>query len=235
MGITMSDITRLDFGHFIRPGVETATGLPRAEPLYGYTFRVADEVVLFDTGMGRGDDDLEAHYRPQRIGLDEALRAAGLDRDEVTLVVNCHLHFDHCGGNPLLAGRPVFAQRRELTDARGADYTIPELVDHAGVRYVQLDGEAEIAPDCLVLPTPGHTPGHQALAVRCRDGTVVLAGQAHDTATEYGRDQLSWRIATAADPAGTALPVPPAWMGRIEELDPARVLFAHDGSVWVPS
>jgi N-acyl homoserine lactone hydrolase len=235
MGITMSDVVRLDFGHFIRPGTETETGRPRAEPLYGYAFRVADDVVLFDTGMGRGDDDLESHYRPQRIGLDEALRSVGLHRDDIGLVVNCHLHFDHCGGNPLLAGRPVFTQRRELADARGADYTIPDLVDHAGVRYVQLDGEAEIAPDCLVLPTPGHTPGHQALAVRCSDGTVILAGQAHDSATDYSRDELAWRISNAAYRNDAVLPVPPAWIGRIQELDPARILFAHDRSVWVPT
>jgi N-acyl homoserine lactone hydrolase len=232
MGIVISDITRIDFGYFLRPGAETATGAPRAEPLYGYAIRIPGGVILFDTGMGRGDDDLEAHYRPQRIGFDDALRRAGLDRGDVTSVVNCHLHFDHCGGNPLLTGRPVFTQRRELDDARTPDYTIPELVDQVGIRYVELDGEAEIAPDCLVLPTPGHTPGHQAVAVRCADGTVVIAGQANDTASEYARDRLAWRI-TAGEP-GDVLDVPPAWIGRIEELDPARVVFAHDGAVWVP-
>jgi N-acyl homoserine lactone hydrolase len=134
----------------------------------------------------------------------------------------------------MLAGRPVFTQRRELDAARTADYTVPELVDHVGVRYVELDGEAEIATDCLVLPTPGHTAGHQALVVRCGDGTVVLAGQAHDTASEYARDQLAWRAMAASPDAAGTLPVAPGWMGRIEELDPARVVFAHDGAVWVP-
>jgi N-acyl homoserine lactone hydrolase len=230
----MSDITRVDFGCFLRPGEETATGVTRAEPLYGYAVRVLGGVVLFDTGMGRGDDDLESHYRPRRIALDDGLHRAGLDRGDVTAVVNCHLHFDHCGGNPMLAGRPVFTQRRELDAARTADYTVPELVDHVGVRYVELDGEAEIATDCLVLPTPGHTAGHQALVVRCGDGTVVLAGQAHDTASEYARNQLAWRVMAASPDAAETLPVPPGWIGRIEELDPARVVFAHDGAVWVP-
>ena len=32
------------------------------------------------------------------------------------MVVNTHLHFDHCGGNHLFAGRPIYVQRPELDD-----------------------------------------------------------------------------------------------------------------------
>ena len=57
---------------------------------------------------------------------------AGID-----IVVNTHLHFDHCGGNHLFAGRPIYVQRRELDDARSEDdYTIREWVEAPGVRYV---------------------------------------------------------------------------------------------------
>ena len=181
---------------------------------------------------GVSDPEVDAHYRPRRRPLVAALAAAGVRPDDIRLVVNCHLHFDHCGGNPELAGRVILAQRVELEAARTAGYTLPALVDAPGLRYEELDGEAEVLPGVLVLPTPGHTPGHQCLAVCRGDGTVVVAGQSHDTATAYGADVLSWRAGRAGH-AGheghpPAPPSPPAWIERIQQLDPAHVVFAHD-------
>ena len=61
--------------------------------------------------------------------------------EQVTHVTNCHLHFDHRGGNPLLADRSIFVQTTELSTARTTqDYTIPELVESG--RYEEIDGEA---------------------------------------------------------------------------------------------
>jgi len=98
--------------------------------------------------------------------------------EDIGFVVDCHLHFDHCGGNPALAGRPVFTQRAELEAAlHTPDYTLTELVDAPGLPYERLDSEAEILPDVVVMPTPGHTAGHQSLIVRQPDGTVIVAGR----------------------------------------------------------
>jgi N-acyl homoserine lactone hydrolase len=202
------DIRRVDFGSFVRPGEETETGRPRVESLLGYVVALPQGgFLLFDTGMG-SHPDVDRHYRPTRRPLVQALRDAGVTVDEVRLVANCHLHVDHCGGNPDLAGRPMFVQSVELDTARmEPDYTLPELVDFSGVRYERVDGEAALAPGIVVMPTPGHTAGHQSLIVRCGDGTVVLAGQP---------------------------PAAPGWMERILTLDPARVLFAHDPAAWEP-
>ena len=184
--------------------------------------------MLVDTGMG-SDPEVDAHYRPHRRSLGTALAAVGRRLDEVTTVVNCHLHFDHCGGNPELVGRPIVVQRDELAAARQPGYTLPWLVE--GLHYVELDGEAELAPGVLVVPTPGHAAGHQSLVVRGGDGTVVVvAGQSHDTASEYAADAA----AVAAVPDGRPLPVPHAWMDRLLQLDPSRVVFAHVRAVWEP-
>ncbi|TQK71898.1 MULTISPECIES: MBL fold metallo-hydrolase [unclassified Nocardioides] len=216
----MDDVRRIDLGSFVRPAAETGTGRPRVEAVLGYVVRTSAGLVLLDTGMGDAGAETEAHYQPTRVPLPEALARVGVDLDEVAVVVNCHLHFDHIGGNPLLAGRPVLAQRGELEIARGPDYTVPELVDFPGARYELLDGEAELATGVVVVPTPGHVEGHQSLVVACADGTVVLAGQAHDTAAE-------WAAHAAADQQSP-------WMRRILALDPRRVVFAHDGAVWEP-
>jgi N-acyl homoserine lactone hydrolase len=228
----VSEITvrRIDFGYFVRPAEETGTGEPRVEPCLGYLVDHPDGVLLFDTGMGR-HPQVDAHYRPSRIPLGVALAAAGSGVSDVTHVANCHLHFDHCGGNPLLKDRPVFVQAVELSEATGSsEYTLPELLE--GARFELIAGEAEVLPGVWLTPTPGHTAGHQSLIVRRRDGAVVVAGQSHDTATDYAGDRLAWRAHREAH--SPPLPVVPAWMDRVQALDPSAVYFAHDHSVWVP-
>jgi N-acyl homoserine lactone hydrolase len=223
----------VDFGYFVRPAAESATGAARVEPCLGYLVDHPDGVLLFDTGMG-SDPDVDAHYRPRRRPLAAALARFGLGLGEVTMVANCHLHFDHCGGNPQLPGVPVFTQAVELATARRTkDYTLAGLIDGARVRYEEVTGEAEILRGVLLLPTPGHTEGHQSLVVRSEDGTVVVvAGQSHDTATAYGADVL----ARQARREGVSEPLPPfpEWVDRLQRLDPATVVFAHDHAVWRP-
>jgi hypothetical protein len=70
------------------------------------------------------------------------------------------------------------------------------------------------------------------LVVRQGDGTVVVAGQSHDTASAFAADALAWRA--LGDQHDPALPATPAWMERLLQLDPRRVVFAHDHSVWEP-
>jgi len=229
------DVRRLDLGTFVRPAEETGTGQPRVEAVHGYVVRTPAGVLLLDTGLGDAGPETEAHYRPRRVPIDAALATAGLTPDDVAVVVNCHLHFDHIGENPRFAGRPIVAQRRELATARDAtqpDYTVPALVDFAGARYELLDGEAELAAGVHVVPTPGHVAGHQSVVVACADGAVVLAGQAHDTASQWSADVLAARAAELGHEP--PLPAPSPWMTRILAFDPRRVLFAHDAAVWTP-
>lgn len=228
-GVQQIGVRRVDFGYFVRPAEETGTGSPRVEPCLGYLIEHRDGVLLFDTGMG-AHPAVEARYRPRRVALPEALAAAGSGLNQVTEIANCHLHFDHCGGNPLLGNRPVFVQRVELAEATIAqDYTLPELLD--GNRFEQLTGETEVLSGVWLIPTPGHTNGHQSMIVRRTDGTVILAGQSHDTATQYASDHLAWR---AGQDHGQQLPKVPVWMDRLQALDPRAVYFAHDHSVWMP-
>jgi N-acyl homoserine lactone hydrolase len=187
-------------------------------------------MLLFDTGMG-AHPDVDAHYRPRRIGLPEALAAVGAHISDIRLAANCHLHFDHCGGNPTLAEIPFFVQATELDAARQTpDYTLPELI-HAN-RFERLSGEADVLPGVSLMPTPGHTDGHQSLIVRRPNGAVIVAGQSHDTATQYAADQLAWRA--RRDAHGPPLPAIPDWIDALQQFDPRMVCFAHDRSVWIP-
>jgi len=226
-------VLRLDFGYFVRPAEETGSTAPRVEPVLGYVVQHPKGTVLLDSGMG-SHPDVDDHYRPRRIALPDALHAAGLAVEDLTAVVNCHLHFDHCGGNPSLSGLPIVVQEVELAAARLPDYTLPELVDAPGLTYEKAAGDVEIFPGVTVIPTPGHTDGHQSVVVRRGDGSViVLAGQSHDTATAYSADALALRASDDGHPP--PLPVTPAWMRRLVDLNPLRVYFAHDHAVWMPT
>jgi N-acyl homoserine lactone hydrolase len=233
VGVLVRDIRRLLLGSFVRPSEETGTGQPRVEAVYGYLVRHERGPILLDTGIGRGDAETELRYRPRRVPLRTALGTVGYSVDDVAVVVNCHLHFDHCGGNPMLVGVPVVCQRGELAEARRGSYTMEHLVDFPGSRYELVDGEAELRPGVHVVATPGHVAGHQSLVVECDDGSVVLAGQSHDTASAWTADALA---AAALGLGHTApLPVAPVWMDRLLAFDPRRVVFAHDAAVWEPT
>src|SRR5437899_11867514 len=94
-------------------------------PVYVHVIDHPAARVLVDTGMTELHPAV-ADLDPSLVPLSEqALDLAGVD-----VVVNTHLHFDHCGGNHLFAGRPIYVQRQELEDARTEDdYTIREWVE----------------------------------------------------------------------------------------------------------
>src|SRR6266581_6841428 len=104
-------------------------------PVYVHVIDHPAGRVLVDTGMTELRPEV-ADMDPRLVPLsDQAFDLAGVD-----VVVNTHLHFDHCGGNHLFAGRPIYVQRQELEDARTEDdYTIREWVEAPGVRYEPVD------------------------------------------------------------------------------------------------
>ena len=170
-----------------------------------------DARVLVDTGLTKTHPavaDMDPSILPQsEWGFDPA----GID-----IVVNTHLHFDHCGGNHLFAGRPIYVQRLELDDARSQDdYTIREWVDAPGVRYVPVDGALELLPGLRLVPAPGHTPGTQVVVVNTGGRPLVVAGDLAVSLAELDEPQTE----------GQQL---------VRELDPEMVWLAHVKEPWRP-
>src|SRR3954452_16170956 len=154
-------------------------------PVYVHVIDHPDARVLVDTGMTELHP-LVADMDPRLSPLTEQdFDLAGID-----IVVNTDLHFDHCGGNRLFAGKPIYVQRQELDDARSEDdYTIREWVDAPGVRYVPVDGELELLPGVGLLPAPGHTRGTQVVVVETGGRPVVVAGDLAVTFDELDEPQ----------------------------------------------
>jgi N-acyl homoserine lactone hydrolase len=181
-------------------------------PVYVHIIDHPDGRVLVDTGLTQLHP-LVADMDPRLKPLSEQdVDLAGID-----VVVNTHLHFDHCGGNHLFAGTPIHVQRRELDDARSLDgYTIREWVDAPGVQYLPVDGELELLPGVRLLPAPGHTAGTQVVVVETGERPVVIAG---DAAVWFGE---------LDEPKDDG-------QRLIRALGPSAVWLAHAHEPWRPS
>ena len=136
--------------------------------------------VLVETGIGeRLDDKTRAMRAYEGPAILPALREAGFAPDSIDVVAMSHLHFDHAGGLLAADGSRAFpramivAQRAEWEIALSpnsrvvASYVQPELTlarDWGAEGWA--DGEREVLPGVTVVPTGGHSAGHQAIVVR---------------------------------------------------------------------
>ena len=146
-----------------------------------------DTYFLVDTGVGEGNGYVDEQFDPVRRSLAAALREHDVDVQDIAAVINSHLHFDHCGNNALFSHTPTFVQRDELAVARKGAYTVREWFDFDQANLVALDGEHALTPNVTLLPTPGHTPGHQSVVVRTASAQILIAAQAAFDAAEYNQ------------------------------------------------
>lgn len=135
-------------------------------PVWIYTIDHPDGRILIDTGTP------------------DAGRIAGVD-----VVVNTHLHWDHCGGNHLYVDLPIHVQRAAL-EASPDEHTRSELIHKPGLAYVAHDGEAEILSGIRLVPTPGHSAGHQSLIV---EGVGLIGGDVGHSFRELGTGDTEGR------------------------------------------
>jgi len=178
-----------------------------------YVVRTDEHTILIETGAGDKPD----HKARERMKLPEAaivlpeiLAGHGIDPESIDIVINTHLHFDHCGGNTFLASgaaRPAFPRARYYT-RRGEwehaherhvrdrisyiDANYDPLVESGRMRL--LDTDFEVAPGIEMKLAPGHN----------RDMLVVTATSAGQTFCFF------------SDLVPTAAHVTPSWVAAFD-------------------
>ena len=180
------------------------------------------ELVLIDTGAGNKEDQkfldiygIENDGDP--TALEDAIRNAGFQPSDVTLVINTHLHFDHAGGDTVMredgAVEPSFPGVRHVVqlgewqfahvqnERVRASYLLPnfEPLNEAGL-FEFVEGVVEIIPGIRVLPTPGHTPGHQSVLIESEGESALYLGDLVPTSAHL---PLPWIMGYDVEPLVT--------------------------------
>ena len=154
---------------------------------------------VFEDGAGRWGG-LAKVFQPvgsENSSVVSQLARRGIPLDSIRYVVNSHLHFDHAGGNQFFSKATFLVSNKELMMARdpaneGNGYFSSDW-NHR-LDYQGIDGEWDIFGDgkLVIIPMPGHTPGHQILVVR-RDAqkTLILSGDSAPLKENYHKYILS--------------------------------------------
>ena len=184
-----------------------------------------DALVLVDNGIGNKEDakflDIYGVENAASDGsvtrLEQCIRAAGFTPDDVDLMIDTHLHFDHAGGNThvdaegqvrlsfpnaryvVQKGELDWAHRaNERTRASYFDRNYDPVRDAGKLDLIE--GPAEIIPGVEVRPTPGHTPYHQSVLLRSGGQTACFLADVCPTSAHV---PLPWIMGYDVEPLVT--------------------------------
>ena len=207
-----------------------------------------EALILVDTGTGNKEDEkfrdiygVENEGDPTR--LEDGIRAAGFAPEDVEIVVNTHLHFDHAGGNTLRRPdgtvEPAFpraryvVQRGEFEFAHSKNPRIRASYIHANFEPVYeaglwefVEGEHHLTDGVRLLPTPGHTPHHQSVLVESQGERACYLADVCPTTAHV---PVPWVMGFDVEPLRTVNSKEELW-GRARD-ESWLLVFEHDPEI----
>lgn len=202
-------------------------GQPYGAALKPLLILTPKEKILVDTGVGELPEKYQKLYNVKRAdqeNLKVQLAQHDLGPEDIDIVVNTHLHFDHCGNNVLFKNAKFFVQADEYSYAfeperfQQAAY-IRELFD-IQVDYELVNGEHQIVDGIYVVPTPGHSIGHQSVIVKTDGKNYVYCGDASPTRENLERRNIPGILYCAHKALKS--------IDRLRTIENAAYIFSHD-------
>jgi len=155
--------------------------------------RTGDKTIVIETGAGNKLPEKSVKIYGNEALLMQQLEAAKVDPEKVDIVINTHLHFDHCGWNTIRKsdGRIAatfpraryYMQKGELAHAHQQHERdrVSYLTDNydplvENGQAVLLDGDSQIAPGVSVQMFPGHTAHHMAVILESQGKRACYIG-----------------------------------------------------------
>jgi 4-pyridoxolactonase len=158
-------------------------GNPVRFPVYSVLIDHPEELFLFDTGYDYDHVQrvlpFEEPIQQPNETIPEQLKLCGYAPDDIPVLVNSHLHFDHVGGNRFFTKGKTVLHRKELEQGRNPEpferygYSDKQW-DHADANFETIEGDLEIAKGLHLYETPGHTIGHYSLLVQFENRQPIL-------------------------------------------------------------
>lgn len=151
-------------------------------PIWVFLIRGEGHTLLVDTGLDENELITPAGFY-EETGLEpasllELLEKEGVRPDDIDIVINTHLHDDHCGNNGLFSKARFYVHKSELEFCMS-----PHPLDHRydeyfieGITFTEVEDQQEIVSGISVLHSPGHTPGCLSVLVETGEGQVVITG-----------------------------------------------------------
>lgn len=228
--------------HAVRLGVingdrsESVFGFPKGTrvdiPVFSAAIEGNGQRILVDTGLSNPEhwSSQNRHSIAPEEVLEVALARLNWKLEDVDMIINTHLHYDHCGNNLAFPNAQIYVSRREWDFAANPsnaqmpvydlDWTGPDLTY---MNYTLIDtDDYDVVRGVRVIQTPGHTPGHQSVIVKTDEGLLCVTGDAANML-----DNL--RLAT---PPGNFVSASSAVASIRKICDRAdRVLINHEPSI----
>lgn len=151
-------------------------------PIWAFLVQSEEKNILVDTGLDENELMTPAGFT-EETGLEpksilELLGDIGLKAEEIDIVINTHLHDDHCGNNALFNKALFYAHKNELAFCRN-----PHPLDHRydeyfieEINFIEVESETEIVPGVKVIPRPGHSVGTLSVEVDTGEGQAIITG-----------------------------------------------------------
>ncbi len=201
------------------------------------------KTILVDTGLGDHLTDKQRQFfglTRANGGLIQALAELGVTPEAVDIVINTHLHADHCSGNttlrdekmvPTFPNAEYWIQRLEYADAafpneRTRATYLPQnfLPLQATGQLRLLNGDTQVTSEVRTAITRGHTRAHQSVIVESEKEAVLYTGDLATLAIHFER--LAWVAAYDVEPLET-IESKRRWQRWAMDRD-ALVIFPHD-------
>jgi glyoxylase-like metal-dependent hydrolase (beta-lactamase superfamily II) len=159
-----------------------------------FVLRSVGQTLLVDTGIGPGPDASGATGQ-----LASNLAAAAVRPEDITTVIFTHLHYDHTGWS-VVDGKPFFPNARYL--APEADWAtlgqsmfpaaeaMKPLQDAGKLELVS--NEKTVTPEITIVPTHGHTPGHQSVVIASAGERGFILGDVFNHPAQA--NEVEWNI-----------------------------------------
>ena len=207
--------------------------------------RSEGKTILVDTGLGDHLTDKQRHIYGlvrENGGLPQELARLSVTREAVDIVINTHLHADHCGGNtacragggelvPTFSNAEYWIQRLEWADAAfpnertRAAYLAPNFTPLQSAGHLRLlNGDTRVTSEVRTVITRGHTRAHQSVVIESEGKTALYTADMATLAVHFER--LAWVTAYDVEPLET-IETKRGWQRWALERD-ALIIFGHD-------